>query len=98
MISASPRPITVISVPPRQGLKPVTTVLAAPIRKWAKVLIANDEMIAGYPLVKKNGKMGIKAPAAVESVADNADVQGFGKDCSERPSSSLPKVLRADSG
>ncbi len=62
----------VISAPLRQGLRPVTTVFAAPMRKCARVLITNEAMIAGYPLVKKNGTIGMNAPEAVESVADSA--------------------------
>ena len=68
----------VISMPLFHGLKPVTTVLAAPIKKCANVLIANEKIMAEYPLIKKNGTIGMKAPAAVDRVADKADIQGLG--------------------
>ena len=77
-MTASPSPTAVISAPLRHALSPVTTVLAAPIRKCASVLMANDAMMAGYPRAKKNGMMGMNAPAAVESVADIAATHGFG--------------------
>ena len=88
----------VISAPLRQGLKPVTTVLAAPIKKWASVLITKDEIIAVYPSAKKKGMIGINAPAAVDRLAETAATQGLGKVSSERPSSSLPRVFKAVSG
>jgi hypothetical protein len=37
----------VIAAPLLQRLRPVITVLAAPIKKRAAVLITNDEIIAG---------------------------------------------------
>ncbi len=98
VMSASPNPMMVISAPLFHGLKPVTMVLDAPMMKWASVLIANEAMIALSPLAKKNGTIGMNAPMAVESEADNASRNGFGNDCSDSPSSSLPSVLRAVSG
>ena len=51
--------------------------LSAPTAKWARMLIAKAAMIAGTPLMKKNGMIGINAPIAVESAADIAEVHGF---------------------
>ena len=78
MIKTSPRPMTVISIPLSHGLKPVTIVLASPIIKCDIVLIENEKIIAEYPPIKKNGTIGMKAPAAVDKVAEKADIQGLG--------------------
>ena len=53
----------------------------APTAKWAMMLITNAATTAGTPLIKKNGMIGMKAPIAVESAAENAEVHGLPKCC-----------------
>jgi len=64
VMSASPRPTTIISKPLRQGESPVTTVFAEPIRKGAMVLMTNEMMTARYSVAKKKGAIGMNAPNA----------------------------------
>ena len=78
MTTASPRPTSIISRPLFHALSPVTTVLAAPIRKCARVLITNEAITAVYPPPKKKGMIGMKAPNAVDRLAEMASRQGLG--------------------
>src|SRR5579875_3720887 len=57
--------------------------LAAPTAKCAASETMAEMMMAVYPPRKKNGMMGMKAPMAVESAAETAEVTGLRKPSSE---------------
>src|ERR1700730_6900614 len=85
--AASITPTIVISKPDAHHERSVISDLTAPTRKCATMLIANAQTTAAIPLMKKKGMIGMKAPIAVEIAADADDFQGFGKLCSDKPSS-----------
>src|SRR5438093_11626495 len=91
-------PTAVISRPLAHQVREVTSDLAAPTAKWARMLIANAVTTAIKPDRKKNGMSGMNAPSAVESIDESSDFHGFGKEVSDRPNSSCASVLRYWSG
>ena len=66
----------------------------APTAKCAIVLMMNEAITAGMPIVKKNGMMGMKPPTAVDTVAEIVDRSGLGNVSSDNPSSSCTSVRR----
>src|SRR5881394_1049277 len=74
--AASRTPTMVISAPLAYQLRFVTSDLAAPTAKWARVAMMNDAITAGIPTVKKNGMMGMNPPIAVDNPAESAERQG----------------------
>src|ERR1700720_4598151 len=85
--AASITPTIVISNPDAHQERMVINDFNAPTAKCATMLTAKDATIAGTPLIKKNGMIGMNAPIAVESAAENAEVHGLPKCCCESPSS-----------
>ena len=63
----STAPTAVISKPLPHHERTVISDFAAPTAKCAASEIMAETITAGYPLRKKNGMMGTKAPTAVES-------------------------------
>ncbi len=72
--TASIIPTTVISIPEAHQERMVMSDLTAPTAKWARMLMMKAAITAGNPLMKKNGIIGMKAPTAVESAAEKAEV------------------------
>src|SRR5664279_6399353 len=70
-------PTKVISRPLAHQERMVMRDLAAPTAKWAMSEMMAAQMTAGYPLRKKKGMMGMKAPTAVERAPDRAEVMGL---------------------
>ena len=81
-------PTAVISKPLAHHGRVVINAFDAPTAKCAIVLMMNDAMTAGMPIVKKKGTMGMNPPIAVEIEADSVERTGFGNVSSESPSSS----------
>ena len=77
-MAASRTPTTVISSPLAHHARVVINAFDAPTTKCAIVLMMNDAITAGMPIVKKNGMMGMKPPTAVEMEAETVDRNGFG--------------------
>ena len=77
--TASITPTIVISKPEAHQERMVMSDLTAPTAKCARMLMTNAAITAGNPLMKKNGIIGMKAPIAVESAAEKAEVHWLGK-------------------
>ncbi len=74
-------PTTVISNPDAHQERMVMTDLSAPTAKCARMLIPKAATTADMPLMKKNGMIGMNAPIAVESAAEQEDFHGLRKCC-----------------
>src|SRR5438876_8489763 len=85
--AASITPTIVISKPDAHQDRIVMSDFSAPTAKCATMLTTNAAITAGIPVMKKNGRIGMNAPIAVEIAADADDFQGRGKRCSDKPSS-----------
>src|SRR5208337_4627115 len=73
----SSAPTAVISKPLPHQERTVISDLAAPTAKCAASEMMAEKITAGYPLKKKNGMMGTKAPTAVDNAPENAEVTGL---------------------
>ena len=71
---------------------------AAPTAKWAASETMAEAMMALYPVMKKNGMMGIMEPTAVESAPEMAEVMGLLRASSVELRRSLAMALRNWSG
>src|ERR1700693_1863336 len=91
-------PTIVISNPDAHHERNVISDLTAPTAKCATMLIANAQITAAIPLMKKNGTIGIHAPIAVEIAAEAEDFHGEGKRCYERSSSLCAMACTSWSG
>ena len=72
--SAAPKAVN--SRPVLHHARMVIDDLAAPTTKWANNEITPATVIAGTPVIKKNGMMGMNAPVAVATAPTSAETEG----------------------
>ena len=69
-------PKAVNSRPVLHHARTVIDDLAAPTTKWANKEITAATIIAGIPVIKKNGMIGMDAPVAVATAPTSAETEG----------------------